>query len=256
MCRIMPEFATKLTEPSDCLKTPWCCGDGAEVQILRCNQGILNTQKTDVYNIQSIYLVNIVLLKICRIPLSWLLRGMENLVTLLSNYEVCMNGNVCERKNSGKLLHWKLFINFPCKMSTKTSSETPFLEVCIEEASLDLALKALNFRPICTGEMYLLKSYFLQLATLPSSSSSVNDFQSSQKVLWCKSKSVEAFTTIWNRFSDARVNGTTRLTIRSFLISLSLQTSVSSQVTSMKTTKRFSLPGAKTPAVPCFAASH
>ena len=147
------------------------------------NQGILNTQKTDVYNIHLIYLVNIVLLKICRIPLSWLLHGMENLAALLSNCEVCMNGNVCERKNCGKLLRWKLFINFPCEMSTKTSSETPFLEVCNEEASLDLALKALNFRPICTGEMYLLKSYFLPLATstLHSSSSSVNDFQSSQK---------------------------------------------------------------------------
>lgn len=135
----------------------------------------------NIYNIQLIYLVIIVLLKICGIPLSWLLHGMENLVTLLSNYEVCMNGNVCERKNSGKLLRWKLFINFPCKMSTKTPSETPFLEMCSEEASLDLAPKAHNFRPICTGEIYLLKSYFLPLATLHSSSSSVNDFQSSQK---------------------------------------------------------------------------
>lgn len=182
MCRIMPEFATKLTEPSDCLKTPWCCGDGAEVQILRCNQGILNTQKTDVYNIQSIYLVNIVLLKICRIPLSWLLHRMENLVTLLSNCEVCMNGNVCERKTVANCFAENSSSTFLAKCQPKLHPKPHFWK-CVynEEASLDLAPKAHNFRPICTGEIYLLKSYFLPLATLHSSSSSVNDFQSSQK---------------------------------------------------------------------------
>ena len=141
--------------------TAWRRHDAAAME-LRCKscdaiKGFSTHKKHmyNVYNIQSIYLVNIVLLKICRIPLSWLLHGMENLVTLLSNCEVCMNGNVCERKTVANCFAENSSSTFLAKCQPELHPKPHFWKCVVRKHRWTL-----RPRPIISDQFALVKYIF------------------------------------------------------------------------------------------------